>query len=44
MDLYWNTGRIIIENTKYGARFIENLSKVVEKIYPKSFDRPLKKC
>jgi len=27
MELYWNIGKIIIENTKYGARFMENLSK-----------------
>ena len=26
MELYWNIGQIIIANTKYGAKFIENLS------------------
>jgi len=26
MELYWNIGKIIIDNTKYGAKFIENLS------------------
>jgi len=25
--LYWNIGKIIIENTAYGAKFVENLSR-----------------
>ena len=34
MELYWNIGRIIIDNTKYGAKFIENLSKDILLDFP----------
>jgi len=34
MELYWNIGRIIIANTKYGARFIENLSRDILSEFP----------
>lgn len=27
INLNWNIGRVIIANTKYGAKFIENLAK-----------------
>jgi predicted nuclease of restriction endonuclease-like (RecB) superfamily len=34
MELYWNIGRVIIANTKYGANFIENLSKDILSEFP----------
>jgi predicted nuclease of restriction endonuclease-like (RecB) superfamily len=34
MDLYWNIGRIIIANTKYGSNFIENLSRDILQEFP----------
>jgi predicted nuclease of restriction endonuclease-like (RecB) superfamily len=34
MELYWNIGMIIIENTKYGAKFIENLSRDIRLDFP----------
>jgi len=34
MELYWNIGKIIITNTKYGARFLENLSKDILTEFP----------
>jgi predicted nuclease of restriction endonuclease-like (RecB) superfamily len=34
MELYWNIGTIIIENTKYGAKFIENLSRDIQLDFP----------
>ena len=34
MELYWNIGRIIISNTKYGAKFIENLSRDILLEFP----------
>ncbi len=34
IDLYWNTGRIIIENTKYGAKFLDNLSRDIRSEFP----------
>ncbi len=34
MNLYWNIGRIIIANTKYGTNFLENLSKDILKEFP----------
>ena len=34
MDLYWNIGRIIIENTKYGSSFLENLSRDILLEFP----------
>lgn len=32
--LYWNIGKIIIENTKYGAKFIENLAQDIKSEFP----------
>ncbi len=32
--LYWNIGRAIIENTKYGARFIDNLARDIKSEFP----------
>jgi len=34
MELYWNIGQIIIANTKYGAKFIENLSMDIRLEFP----------
>lgn len=34
IDLYWNIGRIILENTKYGTAFIENLSRDIRADFP----------
>jgi predicted nuclease of restriction endonuclease-like (RecB) superfamily len=34
MELYWNIGRIIITNTKYGAKFVENLSRDILSEFP----------
>ena len=34
MELYWNIGQIIIVNTKYGAKFIENLSRDIRLDFP----------
>jgi len=34
--LYWSIGRVIIENTKYGARFIDNLSRDIRSEFPDS--------
>ena len=34
VDLYWNTGRIIVENTKYGAKFLDNLSRDIRSEFP----------
>ena len=34
IELYWNIGKIIIANTKYGAKFIENLSRDVLSEFP----------
>jgi len=34
MALYWNIGNIIISNTKYGAKFLENLSKDISIEFP----------
>jgi len=34
MELYWNIGKIIIDNTKYGAKFVENLSKDILAEFP----------
>ena len=34
MELYWNVGKTIIANTKYGAKFIENLSKDILQDFP----------
>jgi predicted nuclease of restriction endonuclease-like (RecB) superfamily len=32
--LYWNIGRVIIENTRYGAKFIENLARDIKSEFP----------
>lgn len=32
--LYWHIGRVIIENTKYGAKFIENLARDIKLEFP----------
>jgi predicted nuclease of restriction endonuclease-like (RecB) superfamily len=32
--LYWNIGRIIIENTSYGAKFVENLACDIKAKFP----------
>ncbi len=32
--LYWNIGRVIIENTQYGARFVENLAHDIKAEFP----------
>ena len=32
--LYWNIGKIIIENTKYGAKFIDNLARDIKSEFP----------
>jgi predicted nuclease of restriction endonuclease-like (RecB) superfamily len=34
MELYWNIGQIIVANTKYGAKFIENLSRDIMLEFP----------
>ena len=34
MELYWNVGTIIIKNTKYGTRFLENLSRDIQSEFP----------
>ena len=34
MELYWSVGKVIIENTKYGAKFIENLSMDIRSEFP----------
>lgn len=32
--LYWTIGRIIISNTRYGAKFIENLARDIRSAFP----------
>ena len=34
--LFWNIGKVIIENTKYGNRFIENLARDIKLDFPKA--------
>jgi predicted nuclease of restriction endonuclease-like (RecB) superfamily len=34
MELYWNIGQAIIANTKYGTKFIENLSRDISLGFP----------
>ena len=34
ISLNWHIGRIIIANTKYGAKFIENLAKDIKQAFP----------
>ncbi|MDL2239768.1 DUF1016 N-terminal domain-containing protein [Bacteroidales bacterium OttesenSCG-928-L14] len=35
INLNWNIGQIIIANTKYGTKFIENLAKDIKQEFPK---------
>jgi len=32
--LYWNIGRVIIGNTRYGAKFVENLARDIKSEFP----------
>jgi predicted nuclease of restriction endonuclease-like (RecB) superfamily len=32
--LYWHIGRVIIENTKYGIKFIDNLTSDIKLEFP----------
>jgi predicted nuclease of restriction endonuclease-like (RecB) superfamily len=32
--LYWDIGKVIIENTKYGRKFIENLARDIRSAFP----------
>jgi len=32
--LYWNIGKVIIDNTKYGAKFIDNLARDIKLEFP----------
>lgn len=32
--LYWNLGRVIIDNTRYGAKFIETLARDIKSEFP----------
>jgi len=34
--LYWNIGKVIIENSKYGSSFIENLARDIKSEFPNS--------
>ena len=34
MELYWNIGKVIIANTKYGTKFVENLSRDILLEFP----------
>jgi predicted nuclease of restriction endonuclease-like (RecB) superfamily len=34
MELYWNIGKIIIKNTKYGTKFVDNLSRDILLEFP----------
>jgi predicted nuclease of restriction endonuclease-like (RecB) superfamily len=34
MELYWYIGKIIIENTKYGTKFVDNLSRDILSEFP----------
>ena len=36
IELYWNIGKIIIDNTKYGSKFIENLARDIKTDFPNS--------
>jgi predicted nuclease of restriction endonuclease-like (RecB) superfamily len=36
ITLYWNIGKVIIANTKYGTKFIENLSRDIKLDFPKA--------
>ena len=32
--LYWNIGKVILENSKFGAKFIENLARDIKAEFP----------
>ena len=32
--LFWNIGKVIIENSKYGSGFIENLARDIKSEFP----------
>lgn len=34
MQLYWSVGKAIIDNTRYGAQFIQNLSRDITSEFP----------
>ncbi len=34
IGLYWNIGRVILSNTRYGAKFIENLARDIKLAFP----------
>ena len=34
IELYWNIGQIILANTKYGAKFVENLARDIKLDFP----------
>ena len=34
IELYWNIGQVIIANTKYGTKFIENLARDIKQEFP----------
>ena len=34
--LYWQIGNIIIANTKYGAKFVENLARDIKTEFPET--------
>jgi predicted nuclease of restriction endonuclease-like (RecB) superfamily len=34
ITLYWNIGKVIIENTKYGSKFVENLARDIKLDFP----------
>jgi predicted nuclease of restriction endonuclease-like (RecB) superfamily len=34
IELYWYIGKTIIDNTKYGSKFVENLSKDIRQEFP----------
>ena len=36
IGLYWNIGKVIIENSKYGSRFVENLARDIKLEFPKA--------
>ena len=34
VELYWNIGKIILANTKYGSKFVENLARDIKTNFP----------
>ena len=34
IELFWNIGKVIIENTKYGNKFVENLARDIKMDFP----------